>query len=177
MPHQAAPGRREPDGAAGVLAQGGGTQEGPGGGAGAAAGPTGVHIQVPGVSGRAEPVGEACECELGEVGLAQKNCAGLFQVCDHSGVLVGDEICIEAGATGGTDAFGPELVLHRHRDAMHRAEVVAPAYGLLCFPRRLQGLVAGDGEVGVEFEVQAVDPVKVGLGGLHRRDFFLFDQT
>ena len=171
----AAPRRRTTDRAAGVLAQRCGAKKGGRCRAGSAAGAAGESVEIPRVAVEAVSLGRA-EGELGQVGLAQQDSSGPLQICDSRGVLVGKEVGHEPRADGGPDSPSPDLVLDRHRDSVHRAEILAPGDG----PLRLLGsghrLVAGDGQVRVELEVEGIDAIQVGRGCLNGRDLSRPDQ-
>ena len=142
---------------------------------GAAAGAASEAVEVPRVAVVPVALGRA-EGELGQVGLAQQDGARFLQFRNGRGVLVGEEVGHQPRADGGADAPRPDLVLDRHRDAVHRAEVVPGGDGPLRFLSGGHGLAAADGQVGVELEVQAVDAVKVGGCSLHGRHFPLPNQ-
>ena len=76
--------------------------------------PPGGTIKVPRVAGEAVGVGQgAAHGELVEVELAEQHRARGVQTLDDGGVLVRHEVCQDAGACGGADALGVQLVLQR----------------------------------------------------------------
>ena len=101
--------------------------------------------------------------------LPSSTAPAVLQPGDHCGIVVRHEVSGDAGAAGGADTPGPDLVLDSHRDAVHRAAIVACQDLLLGPPRLVQSLLPEHSNVGVELEVEVVDPLQVGLDHLHRR--------
>ena len=114
--------------------------------------------------------------ELGHVRLPKKHRSRPFQVGDDGGVLFRDKVLQDASTAGGPDALGPELVLDRHGNAVHRPQVLAPRNRLFSLAGSLQRLAPRDRQEGVELEVQRVDSLKIGLGNLDGGDLSRLDQ-
>ena len=156
-PHHAAEGAGQPDGAAKV-----GAKRGKGHAAGhvgraAPAGAAGDVVQVPRVMHGAVKgiVGCCAGGELLQVLLAQDYRAGLLASPDHLGVLVRHIIGQDTSAQSGQNPCGGEIVLDPDGDALQRAQVFAPCYGRLLFPRLAARLVVQDGDEGVQLWLQA----------------------
>ena len=168
--HQPAEGRRPPDAAAGVLAQGSGAQKGGRGRPGAAAGSAGAAPGVPRIA-RA-PVGMPESVAAGvfaHIELAQQHGAGFPQPRHYGGVLVGHILRQDGGAVGGDDAGGIELVLDGDRHAVQGAAAVAGGDFGVGAAGVGAGPVGGYGDIGSVVAVQPGDAFQVGFGSLQGR--------
>ena len=67
------------------------------------------------------------------VEFSQKNCPRFIKAFDDGGVFVRDKIGQNFRAAGGTDAFRPEQILKRNRNAMQRAKIFSGNDSLLSF--------------------------------------------
>ena len=167
----AAQGRRLADRAAGVGAD---PERGLTGGHGRgrpAAGAARHPGRVPGVAGRPEPgvLGGGAHGELVHVGLAEDHDPGVAQPADHGGVVRRHELVQDPRPGGGPDPLGHQHVLEGQGHPGQRAEPLAPLPGRVDLAGRLEGLVAGDGQEGVQPLVGGRDPLQGGLGGLDGR--------
>ncbi len=160
-PGHAAEGGRLTDRTAGVGTQCRRGEAGGDRGGAAAGGAAGHRVLVPRVLDRAVEavfVGGA-HGELIHVGLAQTDHAGRLELLDHGGVIGRDEVIEHLRAAAGAHAAGTEDVLQRQRQPGQRA-LVAAGTRLVGGIGRSQRLVAGHGDEGVEFAIQALDAVE-----------------
>ena len=104
------------------------------------------------------------------VQLSQQYRAGGFQVGYHGGVLVGDQVFEDGRTTGGANAFGVELVLHRDRQSVHGSSIVASGYFFLSLLGLGQGFVPAHSDVRVQLAVYLSDAVQICLSRLNRRN-------
>ena len=88
--------------------------------------------------------------KLAHVELAQQHRPRILELGHHRGVLVRDVFVEYGGAAGGADACGVELVLHRQRQPVEWATVVACGNLRLSLPGRLQCLLPRYGDVRVQ---------------------------
>ncbi len=69
----------------------------------------------------------------------------------------------------GMNAFGGKQILDAERDALQRAALALDELGVGGF-RHVARLVGGDGDIGVERRIGAIDRCQIGLGDLGRGD-------
>ena len=126
-------GGRVAERAAVIAALGQGAHAGRQGDGRSAARPAGVEVQVPGVQGLPEDrvAGVAAGRELGRVGLADDDPAGLLQPGHEECVDVWHVVLVQLRAVGGAQAGRLGHVLEADRQAVERAELVAAHDGRL----------------------------------------------
>ena len=129
-----------------------------------------VDLAVMGV-GRGGAVGEFLE-----IGLAEDDGASGFEALDDRGVVIGHPVLKQERAIGGERAFRGVEILHRDRDAVQRAEIIARCDRLLRRLRLLPGMIRHDRDEAVERAVEALDARKRKVGKLDRRDLLRRDE-
>ncbi|MNN32664.1 hypothetical protein D3C81_1463900 [compost metagenome] len=116
--------------------------------------------RVVGATGGAEDrvVALRAEAELRGIGLADQHRAGRAKALDHDAVALGQVVTVQRRAQGGANAAGQREVLHRMRQAMHPAAVLAARqFGVACIglgQQLLRRLLADDG---VDRRIEALD--------------------
>jgi hypothetical protein len=113
-------------------------------------------------------VGKPGGAELGHVQFAQEDSPCGFEFRDYGSIFIRDEVCEYGGPKGSTYAFSIYLVLHRHGNAVHGAQIVASGNGLLCLLSSLKRLITAYGEKSVKFAVQRLNMLQVGFHCLYR---------
>ena len=170
-PHDAAGGGGEADRAPGVAAQRGVALPGRRGDAGAARRDAGPEVGAPGVDRDRQVRVVAAHGALGERELAQDYRAGRPQPRDDRAVGVGCEVAAHHRAAPRRDAGRVAEVLHRHRDAVQRAAVVARGDRGLGGLGLGEGGGGGEGDVGLEGGVEPLDAVELRPRHVHGREF------
>ena len=119
---------------------------------------------------------DAAEGELHQVSLAQQDGAGLGEPARDEGIA-GRHVVLEHDRSPGSGYAGHiHQILHRNRDALKGAQIVAAGDRLLRRLSRGQSPIRGHGDEGVELRIQAVDALQVILGELDGGDLPLLEE-
>src|SRR6202035_3205365 len=144
-------------GAAGICADAAVAEAGRDRGCGAATGAAGNAREVPGIAGGTvvRVVGGYAVGEFVEIGFAEEDGAGFFELGPDYGVMQRDKIFQNFGAGGGADVLRVDVVFEGDGNAVERAAVAmafaaagSEEFGFGFFGLG-QGLLGGDGDVGV----------------------------
>src|SRR5919106_1280311 len=85
----------------------------------AAAGTSGITVQIPRVTRSLKLMGKPSGAKLRHVQFAQEDSPCGFDFRDYGSIFIRDKVCEYRGPKGSTNTFSINLVLYRHGNAVH----------------------------------------------------------
>ena len=114
--------------------------------------------------------------KLAHIEFTEQRGSGTSESRDYGRIVRGNEISQQARAPSGAKAFGPELVFDRKGNTVQWSSPVAAHDRLLCLAGGLQGFIAADGDIAMQFAVHGSDTVEVRGHRFNGGNLLLVDQ-